>query len=80
MQVDPIKLTVKAPGNKRLKLKYDEVLSNSAFKLNLRRYIAVTSFGSGNIDTAIVTTSGQGLTLVPISAQLELFCPPYKPT
>jgi len=22
----------------------------------------------------------QGLTLVPISAQLELFCPPYNPT
>jgi hypothetical protein len=23
--------------------------------------------------------SGQGLTLVPVSAQLELFCPQYKP-
>ena len=23
---------------------------------------------------------GKGLTLVPISAQLELFCPPYHPT
>ena len=26
------------------------------------------------------TCCGQGLTLVPISAQLELFCPLYKPT
>ena len=38
MQVDPNNLTVKAPGNKRSKLKCDEVLSNFAFKFNLRRY------------------------------------------
>jgi hypothetical protein len=25
-------------------------------------------------------TAAQGLTLVPNSAQLELFCPPYNPT
>jgi len=25
------------------------------------------------------TAKGQGLTLVPISAHLELFCPPYNP-
>jgi len=30
---------LKAPGTKRLKLKYDEVLSRFAFKFNLRRYI-----------------------------------------
>jgi hypothetical protein len=29
----------KPPGTKRLKLKYDEVLSNVAFNFNLRRYI-----------------------------------------
>ena len=29
---------LKAPGAKRLKLKYDEVLSNFAFNFNLRRY------------------------------------------
>jgi hypothetical protein len=34
-----MKLTLKAPGSKRLKLRYDELLSNVAFKLNLRRYI-----------------------------------------
>ena len=38
MQVDPIKFGLKAPGSERLKLKYDELLSNVAFKTNLRRY------------------------------------------
>jgi hypothetical protein len=38
VQVDPIKPTLKAPGTKRLKLNYDELLSNFAFKFNLRRY------------------------------------------
>jgi len=44
VQVDPIKPTLKAPGTKRLKLKYDELLSNFAFDFNLRRYNeAITS-------------------------------------
>jgi hypothetical protein len=38
MQVDPNKPTLKAPGIKLLKLKYDETPSKSAFKFNLRRY------------------------------------------
>jgi len=38
VQVDPVKLTLKAPGTKHLKLKYDKPLSNFAFKFNLRRY------------------------------------------
>ena len=38
VQVDPIRPTLKAPGTKRLKLKYDEPVSNFAFKFNLRRY------------------------------------------
>ena len=38
MQADPIKPTLKAPGTKRLKLQHDELLSNFAFKINLRRY------------------------------------------
>ena len=38
MQVDPIKLTLKAPGMKLLKLKYDKPLSKFAFKFKLRRY------------------------------------------
>ena len=39
MQLDPIKPTLKAPGIKLLKLKYDKLLSNFASKFNLRRYI-----------------------------------------
>jgi hypothetical protein len=38
VQVHPIKLNLKPPGTKRLKLKCDILLSTSAFKLNLRRY------------------------------------------
>jgi hypothetical protein len=40
-QVDPIKPTLKAPVSKSLKLKHDELLSNFAFKFNLRRYTPV---------------------------------------
>ena len=38
MQVDPIKLVLKGAGTKRLKLKYERLLSNFPFKFNLRRY------------------------------------------
>ena len=38
VQVDPVKPTLKAPGTKRLKLIYAELLSNFGFKFNLRRY------------------------------------------
>jgi len=38
VQINPIKPTLKAPGIKLLKLKYDKPLSNLAFKFNLRRY------------------------------------------
>jgi hypothetical protein len=37
-QVDPIKPTMKAPVTKRLKLKYDEPLSNLALNFTLRRH------------------------------------------
>jgi len=42
VQVDPIKPLLKPPGTKRLKLKCDVLLSNLAFKFNLRRYITGT--------------------------------------
>ena len=42
MQVDPIKPTLKAPGIHRLKLNYVKLLSNFAFKFNLRRYNLVS--------------------------------------
>jgi hypothetical protein len=38
VQVDPIKPTLKAPGTDRLKLNYEELLSNFGFKFDLRRY------------------------------------------
>jgi hypothetical protein len=38
VQLDPVKPTLKAPGTKRLKVKDDEPLPSSAFKVNLRRY------------------------------------------
>ena len=38
VQVNPIKLTVKALGAKRLTLKYDELASSFAFNFNLRLY------------------------------------------
>jgi hypothetical protein len=41
VQVDPIKPKLKPPGTKLLKLKCDILLSTSAFKSNLRRYIVV---------------------------------------
>jgi hypothetical protein len=41
MLVDPIKHKLKPPGTKRLKLNCDILLSTSAFKFNLRRYIQV---------------------------------------
>jgi hypothetical protein len=41
VQLDPIKPTLKPTGTKRLKLKWEMLLSISAFKFNLRRYIMV---------------------------------------
>jgi hypothetical protein len=39
VQVAPIKPTLRAPGIKLSKLKYDKPISNFAFKFNLRRCI-----------------------------------------
>ena len=47
VQVDTMKPTLKAPGAKRLQLKYDESLSSVAFDLNLRRYIVVVKKMNG---------------------------------
>jgi len=35
-----MKFKLKAPGTERLKLKYGNLLSRFAFKINLRRYIS----------------------------------------
>ena len=47
MQVDPIRPKLKVPGTKRLKLKYDNLLSSFAFNFNLRRYILVVDIACG---------------------------------
>jgi len=70
MQLDPIKPPLKAPGNKRLKLNYDKVLSSFAFKINLRRYITGDKIDEVFIGSCM-TNIGQGLTLVQFSAQLK---------
>jgi CRP-like cAMP-binding protein len=49
MQVDPIKPKLKPPGTKRLKLKYDMLLSNYAFKFNSRRYNLNPHLGPGDV-------------------------------
>ena len=67
MQINPIKPTLKAPGTKRLKLKYDEPLSNFGFNYNLRRYTM------GEDVQVVMLGSGQGLTLVHFSPQPEPF-------
>ena len=54
MQVDPIKLKLKSPGTKRLKLKYDEQPSNFAFKFKLRRF----SKGQAWLDRAADAVDG----------------------
>ena len=41
MQVEPMKSKLKAPGAKRLRLNYYNLLSNFAFNLNMRRYTEV---------------------------------------
>jgi hypothetical protein len=40
VQVDPMKPKLNPPGSKRLKLKYDKLLSGFAFEFYLRRYTA----------------------------------------
>jgi len=80
-----MKYMLKAPGDDRLKLKYDQLLSSFAFNLNLRRYNSDSESDSGSDDDEdpnaadldpdvepTLARSGsrrQGLTLVHFSAQ-----------
>jgi hypothetical protein len=50
------------------------------FRCQTFEMMHATSQTEGSILTQTEAASGQGLTLVPISAQLELFCPPCNPT
>ena len=44
VQLDSMKPMLKAPGYKRSKLRYDELLASFAFKFNMRRYIRATTY------------------------------------
>ena len=46
---------MKAPGTKRLNLKYDELLSSFTFKFNLRRYNPVANLRSLETLLSLVT-------------------------
>jgi len=49
VQADPIKPKLKPPGTNLLTLKHDELLSNFAFKFNLRRHsLASTACGAAD--------------------------------
>ena len=68
MQVDPIEPVLKAPGSMLLNLRYDGLLSDVAFRFNLRRY---NQGGRENVEEAFayvvqeyltdITASGRGL-------------------
>jgi len=78
VQVDPVKPTLKAPGTKRLKPKYDEPLSKFAFKFNLRRYNEVhnvTIHTTRSAVRCIDKTAGHSWSSTP-----PIFCTwsPYK--
>jgi hypothetical protein len=65
----------------RSKLQDGKLLSSFAFNFNLRRYTkAPAKAQTGAAAKAKPLGHWQGLTLVPISAQRELFRPSYDPT
>ena len=68
MQVDPIKPNLKAPGTKRLKLAYGELVSSFAFKLKLRRYNKVVPKTAANF-RALCT--GEAVQVDPIKPKLK---------
>jgi hypothetical protein len=72
--VDPVKLTLKAPGSKRLKLIYDGPLSYSAFKFKLRRYImAIYELQQAGY-TNLYHLEGRGLHSSTFRLNVSAFC------
>jgi beta-galactosidase/beta-glucuronidase len=47
-----MKPTLKAPGSKRLKLDHEKLLSNFAFNVNLRRYVAMKRYNFNAVRTS----------------------------
>ena len=71
--VDPMKSTFKAPGSKLLKLEQEKLLSNFAFKFNLRRY---TQGGPGMPEMLTPTSAimGRGLHSFTFQLHVSAFC------
>jgi hypothetical protein len=67
-----IKPKPKPPRIKRLKLEYDGLLSNFAFKLNLRRYTKA-SFDSKPVELVVSTFQAGAYTPPPFSSTQALF-------
>jgi len=59
VQVAPIQPTLKAPGTKRLKLKYDKLLSFFGFNCNLRLYTQVEGANAAARDAADLLAAHQ---------------------
>ena len=80
MQVDPIKPKLKPPGTKRLKPKRDMLLSTSAVKFNLRRYVEASTDTttddtavSGAAAAATMAFTARPHTPPPVASQPEPF-------
>jgi len=67
VQVDTLKPTLKAPKSKHLKLEHEKMLSNCAFKVNLRRYITPATSGM-----FVWIDLGGALQVDPIKPKLKL--------
>ena len=68
VQVNLMKPTLKPPGTKRLKPKYDEPLSNFAFNVNLRRYAVERGVAGG---CATEDLHGRAVQVDPIKPTLK---------
>ena len=77
MPVDPIKLTLKAPGMKHLKLQYNQLLSSFTFKSNLRRYTKrclAATFMKQALTGVAWDLRGRGLHSSTILLNVSTFC------
>ena len=71
VQVDPMKPMLKAPGTKRLYLKYDKLVSTFAFKFNLRRYTASPFLSSSSLPRRCGGNRGMAVQVDPIKPVLK---------
>jgi hypothetical protein len=69
VQVDPIKLTLKAPGTKRSKLEFYKLLSGFAFEFSLRCYSKAAEEGAGA--GAVAAGAGAGAAAAAAAAAMS---------